>query len=198
VIAGTTTTQPTEATPSNAPEPRVPPEVEAAKRNLIEAIGMEYEQIGLPRMAGRIMGALMTHVPQRLSLPELCDTLGASKSSVSVMARLLCEMQIIRRVVIPGERREFYEMAFDQTLAHFQRRFNHFRELNRLMNAALQIMDAESLPESGEARKNLTFLRDFYGWLSIEMPIMLRQWDDWIRRYGYELNDDFTFAQSEK
>jgi DNA-binding transcriptional regulator GbsR (MarR family) len=191
VIAGTHL-NPNNAT-SAAPIPT--PDLEAAKRNLIEAIGMEYEQIGLPRMAGRIMGALMTSVPQRLSLPELCDILGASKSSVSVTARLLCEMQIIRRVVVPGERREFYEMAFDQTIAHFQRRFNHFRDLNKLMNIALQIMDAENPPESDEARKNLTFLRDFYGWLSIEMPIMLRQWEDWIRRYGYELNDDFTFGE---
>jgi DNA-binding transcriptional regulator GbsR (MarR family) len=171
------------------------PDLDTAKRNLIEAIGMEYEQIGLPRMAGRIMGALMISVPQRLSLPELCDILGASKSSVSVMARLLCEMQIVRRFVVPGERREFYEMAFDQTIAHFQRRFNHFRDLNKLMNIALQILDAENPPESEQARKNLTFLRDFYGWLSIEMPIMLRQWEDWIRRYGYELNDDFTFGE---
>ncbi|MCS7086391.1 MAG: hypothetical protein NZ534_09995 [Bacteroidia bacterium] len=175
-----------------------PTDLESAKRALIEAIGMEYEHIGLPRMAGKIMGALMTHVPQRLSLTELCEILDASKSSISVMARLLCEMQIIRRVVVPGERREYYEMAFDQTIAHFQRRFNHFRDLNRLMNAALQILDAENPPQADEARKNLTFLRDFYGWLSIEMPIMLRQWEDWIRRYGYELNEDFTFAEAPK
>ena len=76
--------------------------------HFIEDIGLYFEQMGLPRMAGRILGALLISDPPSQSITDLGDRLHASKSSISIMARLLMERGLIERVASPMPRRDYY------------------------------------------------------------------------------------------
>jgi DNA-binding transcriptional regulator GbsR (MarR family) len=74
----------------------------------IEDIGLYFEQLGFPRMAGRILGALLISDPPSQSITDLGERLKASKSSISIMARLLVERGLIERVASPVPRRDYY------------------------------------------------------------------------------------------
>ena len=76
--------------------------------HFIEDIGLYFEQMGLPRMAGRILGALLISDPPSQSITDLGERLHASKSSISIMARLLMERGLIERVASPMPRRDYY------------------------------------------------------------------------------------------
>lgn len=76
--------------------------------HFIEDIGLYFEQMGLPRMAGRILGALLISDPPSQSITDLGERLHASKSSISIMARLLMERGLIERVASPIPRRDYY------------------------------------------------------------------------------------------
>ncbi|OGN99101.1 MAG: hypothetical protein A2Z71_10950 [Chloroflexi bacterium RBG_13_50_21] len=76
--------------------------------HFIEDIGLYFEQMGLPRMAGRILGALLISDPPAQSITDLGERLHASKSSISIMARLLVERGLIERVASPVPRRDYY------------------------------------------------------------------------------------------
>jgi DNA-binding transcriptional regulator GbsR (MarR family) len=65
--------------------------------------------MGLPRMAGRVLGELLICDPPAQSLTDLCDILQASKSSVSTTTRLLTEMGLIERVALPVPRQVYFQ-----------------------------------------------------------------------------------------
>ena len=78
------------------------------EKHFIEDIGLFFEQMGMPRMAGRILGVLLVSEPAAQSITDIAQTLQASKSSISIMARLLVENGLIERVVSPLPRRDYY------------------------------------------------------------------------------------------
>ena len=68
------------------------------EKHFVEDISLFFEQMGLPRMAGRILGVLLISGPPEQSINDLCEVLQASKSSISTNARLLTETGLIERV----------------------------------------------------------------------------------------------------
>ena len=60
--------------------------------HFIEDIGLYFERLGLPRMAGKILGVLLISDPPAQSITEIGEKLNASKSSISTMSRLLLEV----------------------------------------------------------------------------------------------------------
>lgn len=71
------------------------PERYYEQKHFIEDISLYFEQMGIPRMAGRILGVLLISNPPEQSIDDLCERLQASKSAVSTSARLLSEMGLI-------------------------------------------------------------------------------------------------------
>jgi DNA-binding transcriptional regulator GbsR (MarR family) len=76
--------------------------------HFIEDIGLFFEQMGMPRMAGKIIGALLISDPPAQSLIDLSARLNASKGSISLMTRMLIEQGLIERVASPMPRQTYY------------------------------------------------------------------------------------------
>jgi DNA-binding transcriptional regulator GbsR (MarR family) len=66
----------------------------------------------LTQLQGRIYGLLYLS-PGPVSLDELTDELQQSKGNVSVSVRGLVDWQLVRRVRLPGSRKDHYEAATD-------------------------------------------------------------------------------------
>lgn len=77
----------------------------------MEDVALHFEESGLPRIAGRILGLLLVCDPPHRSAQELADQLGASKASISTMTRLLLSGVILEKVGLPGERATYYRTA---------------------------------------------------------------------------------------
>ncbi len=78
----------------------------------VQAFGDAANRSGvLSELAGKIFAALYLS-PSPLSLDEICDNVGASKSNVSVQVRELLTLAMVRRAGIGG-RRHYYEASTD-------------------------------------------------------------------------------------
>lgn len=111
--------------------------MDAGTGRVIESLALRFEEDGLPRIAGRILGCLLFSAEAR-SLDELVETLGVSKASISMNARLLERAGAILRASHPGDRRDFYRVADDlheRMLAHWLR---GLRDVGTLLGAALR------------------------------------------------------------
>lgn len=73
------------------------------------AIFVQMTQVlGVPRSLGEIYGLLFA-TPEPLAFQDIADRLQLSKGSVSQGLRFLRNVGAIKPVVIPGDRREFFE-----------------------------------------------------------------------------------------
>ncbi|MDQ6927865.1 MAG: MarR family transcriptional regulator [Actinomycetota bacterium] len=85
-------------------------EGQGAEAQLVEELAHAFGAFGVPRMAGRILGRLLVSAEAYETLDSLADALGASKGSMSTMARLLAASGLIERVAVPGGRRDHYRI----------------------------------------------------------------------------------------
>src|SRR5258708_2635772 len=94
--------------------PKITPEIS----KFIEAMGVYFEEQGVPRIGGRILGFLIvTRDP--ISADRLVTSLKVSGGSVSTNLRLLLASGLVEKVSIHGDRTTFYvfsEMAWDKMM----------------------------------------------------------------------------------
>tara|TARA_Y100000589_G_scaffold324285_1_gene360210 strand:- start:414 stop:962 length:549 start_codon:yes stop_codon:yes gene_type:complete len=83
-----------------------------ALQEMVEVGGRICQILGLPRSTGQIYGLLYLSA-KPLSLNLMSSMLGISKGSVSIGTRQLASWGAIRKVWIPGDRRDFYEVVED-------------------------------------------------------------------------------------
>lgn len=89
-------------------------------QEFMETMGMEFQNEGLPRIAGRLYGLLLLEGGP-FSFSELAERLEVSRASVSTNARMLATQGLIERVAVPGDRQDHY--AIDaKGLIHMHRR----------------------------------------------------------------------------
>src|SRR5262245_19207764 len=91
------------------------PQTDGAALAFVEEYGLYIERKGrLPRMAGRILAQLLITDEPHLSQADLCRHLQASTGAVSGMLRLLIEAGFVKRISVPGVRKDLYRPADDR------------------------------------------------------------------------------------
>lgn len=117
---------------SSTVQHRPPPaRARCTRKDFVERFAVAKEADGLPRIAGRIFGLLLT-AEHDLSLDEIARELGASKGSASVNTRLLEQRGFIERVSKPGDRRDYYRIMpdlFERTMEQRLTRWHRFHEI---------------------------------------------------------------------
>lgn len=142
------------------------------EKNFIEEVGVAFEQTGLPRMAGRIFGWLLIAEPPYQSSAELAGVLMASKGSISTTTRLLMQIGLVERFVIPGERHDNFRLrpdALQHTMKHgLEDEITMFR---RLAEHGLELMKGEA----STRRHWLEEMCDRYTFMEQELPAMMER-----------------------
>ena len=83
-----------------------------AWQEMVEVGGRICQVLGLPRSTGQIFGLLYLST-EPLSLNQMSSMLGISKGSASMGTRHLASWGALRKVWVPGERRDYYEVVED-------------------------------------------------------------------------------------
>jgi DNA-binding transcriptional regulator GbsR (MarR family) len=130
-----------------------------------EQLAMIYEQVGLPRMAGRILGWLLVCEPAHPTLDELARAVHGSKASMSTMSRLLEQMGIAQRHRRPGEKRDRIGIRPDVWSELSRREAALARSIRELCDRTI-----EALPDRGDAKQRLWGYRAQYAFLEQELP----------------------------
>jgi len=80
------------------------------RMRLVETGGHTSQDLGLGRIVGQVLVYLYLQ-PTPSSMDQLESDLGLSKASVSVAARQLEQLGLVRRVWIKGDRKNYYRSA---------------------------------------------------------------------------------------
>ena len=134
--------------------------------HFIEDIALFFERMGMPRMAGKILGALLIADPPAQSITEIGEKLNASKSSVSIMARLLVENGLIERVASPIPRRDYYRFKEGGWILYMRQWLALMRELHKIAERGLALMEGK--PD--ELKERLQEAHDLFSLLDERFP----------------------------
>ena len=146
------------------------------ERNFVEEVGISFEQTGLPRMAGRVFGWLLISDPPYQSPAELAEALMASKGSISTTIRLLIQIGMVERFVIPGVRHDHFRLRED-ALRHAMRRGleDEIKMFRELAERGLELVGGRN----SRGRQWLEKMRDSYAFLEQEFPALMERWEKW-------------------
>lgn len=137
--------------------------------HFIEDIGLFFEQMGMPRMAGRILGVLLISDPPAQSITDLSEKLKASKSSISIMARLLVENGLIERVASRVPRRDYYRFKPGGWILYMEQWLELMAALHQITERGLALID-EKPPE---LKERLQEAHDLFSFIEEEFPALL-------------------------
>ncbi len=129
------------------------------KARYIEEVGVALEALAIPRMLGRVVGALLVADPPELSADRLAAGLDASLGTISTSTRALEEMSIVERVRKAGDRKQYYRLRLGAWREIVRKRAEAFRTASGVAEKGLVILGSES-PEAGQGlREMLAFMR---------------------------------------
>ncbi|WNS74198.1 GbsR/MarR family transcriptional regulator [Bacillus sp. DTU_2020_1000418_1_SI_GHA_SEK_038] len=95
-------------------------QLEHARERVIETIAMNMNLYGVTDSVGRLYGMLYFH-DQPLTLDEMKEELGMSKTSMSTSVRTLLELKMVEKIWKKGIRKDLYQAEEDwyQTFIDF-------------------------------------------------------------------------------
>lgn len=153
---------------SKAPSP--------VEKELIEEFGNIYESYGLRRLQGLIVGLLLTK-GEPVSLDDMVEILDRSKGPISISVRRLDDMDLVRKVEGPNNRRNYYASHPDIFFNNFKVNMATVRENKALAERFLARIEAR---EEGteKTRKSLKHMEVFYDLLDSFFEDFAERWQE--------------------
>jgi DNA-binding transcriptional regulator GbsR (MarR family) len=141
------------------------------QKHFIEDISLYFEQMGLSRMAGRILGVLLISNPPEQSITDLCEVLQASKSAISTNARLLDEMGLIKRVPSPMPRQVYFHFMPGGWVVFMRMRMRLMASLHQIAERGLELLE----DEDPAIRARLQEAHDMFSLIEEQLPALLER-----------------------
>jgi hypothetical protein len=137
----------------------------------VEEIGLVFDSMHLPRMAGRVLGAILLGPTDGPTAADLAETLQASKGSISNMTQLLIHYRFVERTVRAGDRRDRFVIKSGAWARMMLWRLELLQRLQELAGDGLELLGPEGNPQP------LQEVRDMYAFLERELPKLFDRWE---------------------
>lgn len=138
------------------------------ERRFVEDVARLLTPWGVPPVAARLYGYLLL-CPRPVSLDQITEDLGISKSSASVAARLLESYTLAHRHHEPGTKRALYAVADDYEAM--------IQQQNRLLDAlAEQLTAGAGIVPSKDVNARLEEMAEFYRVMRGAMEDAMDRW----------------------
>jgi len=144
---------------------------------LINTYAEAYQNLGYSSLMGKIV-ALLLAAPEPLSLDEISERLQMSKGPISQIARKLKEHQLIERVWIPGERKDYYRATDDIFGQAFR---NYARSMRKNEQIAQKFIDL--LQEANTSDPEVIHLQDRMEEMKAFYALMTQHNSDFISKW---------------
>jgi DNA-binding transcriptional regulator GbsR (MarR family) len=105
-------------------------------------MGLHFEEYGVPRIGGRILGLLLAS-SRPASAEEIAEELETSRSSVSTNLRTLLMTRLADRVSLPGERSDYYIFSDEAWEAILEIRLDRIESLREMAEDGLHGMQGD-------------------------------------------------------
>jgi DNA-binding MarR family transcriptional regulator len=143
-----------------------------SRERFVEEIGLVFDSLHLPRMAGRVLGAILIGPEDGMTAADLAETLQASKGSISNMTQLLIHYKFIERTVRGGDRRDRFVVKSGAWARMILWRIELLQRLQELAADGLELLGPDGNPEPLEE------VRAMYAYLERELPLLFDRWDE--------------------
>jgi len=158
--------------PSKRPAVRRAQDRDAAEvRQFVENMSMTLADSGFPRMAARVLVALLTTDEGALTAGELADRLGVSPAAISGAARYLVHLGLVERVPVPGSRRDVYRLPDDTWYSSGMSAGSIYTALARASAAGVTALGPRT-----PAGKRVAEMRDFFVFVEAELHDLVERW----------------------
>lgn len=151
--------------------------LEKTRERIIESIAENIHLYGLTPSAGRQFGMMFFH-DDPLTLDEMTENLGMSKTSISTSVRSLSDLKLVERAWKRGVRKDLYQTKDDwyqSFIDLFSIKWRRSISLHAIaINKSLQELEilaadpgiSESVREEAQRdMEKLIYMRDYYEWL---------------------------------
>ncbi|MFS0574749.1 GbsR/MarR family transcriptional regulator [Sporosarcina sp. 179-K 3D1 HS] len=151
--------------------------LDKVRERIIEAIAENIHLYGLTPSAGRQYGTMFFH-DEPLTLDEMTEKLGMSKTSMSTSVRALSDLKLVERAWKRGVRKDLYQVKddwyqsfIDLFSIKWRRSISlHSVAVRRSLKELRELVQDESI--DSELRgiverdiEKLEYMRDYYEWL---------------------------------
>lgn len=153
--------------------PQTDSQSEPAINRFIEGMGRYFENEGVPRIGGRILGLLLAS-EKPLSAEKMAARLRVSRASISTNIRMLTASGLVEKMSFLDHRQTFYMVTGDvwgRAIAAGREKVQAFRSIAETGLAAL--------PEADPVRQRLQEMID---WSSMMMEVYERLLVEWQAR----------------
>lgn len=137
-----------------------------------DEIGSWMEDLGLPRMSGRVLGWLMVCEPPHQSADELAEALLASRGAISMSVRMLMGGGSVERYPVPGTRRTYYRLRPGFWLREAEDKARMAGEWRKITDRGLQLLS----DRDEESRQRMQEAHDMYAFLEVEYGRIRDRW----------------------
>ena len=134
---------------------------------------MALEGFGLPRIAGRVLSALLIADPPEQTAEQLAATLRASRGAISGGTTMLTTMGLIERKRRPGDRKDYFRNKPNAWFEATKQQTFSVAQLRQLAEKGLQVMESDK-PEVTEGLRDMRDMLVFY---EHELPEMFARWE---------------------
>ncbi|MEU7864388.1 MarR family transcriptional regulator [Nonomuraea sp. NPDC049141] len=142
-------------------------------RRFLERFAVIMSEVGYPRMAARVLAALLVADDGRRTAAELADLLQVGPSAVSGAVKYLMQVGMVIRERDPRERRDRYRV--DQT-AWYRAAASSDEVFRRFEEGASDGVEVLGIDTPAGRRMDET--RRFFAFLRHEVPQLLHEWNE--------------------
>ncbi len=153
------------------------------KAQFIQSWGILGSQWGINRTMAQIH-ALLLVAPEPLTTEDIMDQLSVSRGNTNMNVRELMDWNLVNKVIIPGERKEYFSAEKDiwkvATLIMYQRKK---RELDPLTKVLAQLEDIEGDKRNPEVKaftETVTNIRMFAGQAEKTLDTIIKAEENWF------------------
>ncbi|MDQ3885902.1 MAG: MarR family transcriptional regulator [Actinomycetota bacterium] len=140
--------------------------------SFVEEIGLFYEDLGLTRIWGRVLGYLLVCEPDAQSAEELAQVLHVSRGSISMTTKALVRAGMVERQTVRGDRRTYFRIRPEAWTEVFEEQIRSAARMRELAEQGLGLLDNEA----AERRRRLEQLQEFTAFYEREIPALLARW----------------------
>lgn len=140
----------------------------------IEEVGLFYEKYGLPKMAGRILGCLISSKTDNNSFDQLKDTLKASKGSISGNIKLLLSQRMIEKHMVSGDRKSYYRIAISSLENLMEAKAQSITEFRQMLERGV----AMNANKKGSNYRKISEIIEYYAFLEKEIALLKTKWEN--------------------
>lgn len=143
------------------------------REKYIEEVGLFYEKYGFPKMAGRILGCLISSKTDNNSFGAIKNTLKASKGSISGNIKLLLNQNMIEKHMISGDRKSYYKIALNSLQNLLEAKEKSISEFKLILEKGIHI----NTNKKGTSFSEISEIINYYEFLEREIPKLKDKWE---------------------